>query len=391
MIFRLLLFVITFLLLLGGAHVAVYFSVIPFFSISSPSFKLYLVLFLGFMFVSFFLSTLLLRLHGNVIWNYYYTLSATWLGIMINFLMGSVVLWLCWLAAKGFGFELNLFYPAGIVFVLCLFFSAFGAWNAFHPVVKTISPVIENLPDQWKNKTVIQLSDVHLGPIHRVGFLNRLVELTNAQKPDLILITGDLFDGMDGSLDPFIEPLSRFKAAEGVYFVTGNHEGYLGINESLSILKKTPIKILDNEIADVDGLQIVGISYPLFSNENHPEKLFKSANYKPEKPTILLYHTPTNLLIQNDHFESQQWNTYLKPDTNFTFARENGVNLQLSGHTHAGQLFPFNWIASLIFKKYSYGLHKEGPFNIYTSSGAGTWGPPMRTFSRSEIVKIKLK
>jgi len=385
MIARLILFIIVFLFILGGGHVAFYYSVIRFFSIESPIFKLYFAIALLILGISFFVSTLLLRLHVNFFTNIYYSLSAFWLGLLANLLMACATLWIAVGILKLLGHQSYIFSISSVVFSLTLVFCLYGVWKASYPKIKNIEIEIANLPSQLKGKKVVQLSDMHLGPVHRVSFLNDVVKKTNAQNPDLILITGDLFDGMDGALEPFIEPLSRLKAKDGVYFTLGNHEGYLGVDTALAILKQTPIKILQDEFVDINGLQLVGVNYPQFDRVTHPEEIFKSNGYDSNKPTILMYHTPTNLVHKNTTLSQQQWNAYWSPDLDFSYAKNYGVNLQLSGHAHKGQIFPFEFFAKLIYDKYYYGLHTDGSFNIYTSSGVGTWGPPMRTCSDSEI------
>ena len=236
---------------------------------------------------------------------------------------------------------------------------------------------IKNLPAVWKGKIIVQLSDIHLGQIHGVGDLQNLAAQSNAQNPDLILITGDLFDGMDGELNNFVKPLNSLRAKRGVFFVTGNHETYLGLDKTLAVLKQTRIKILNNETVNLEGLQIVGINYAEREEAGGSSgKLARKTNFinaskgfDRTKPGILMHHTPINL---------EQ-------------AKAAGIALQLSGHTHKGQLWPFGLITRLIYGKYHYGLHAMGDFQIYTTNGAGTWGPPLRTGNTPEIPVFRLQ
>ena len=163
--------------------------------------------------------------------------------------------------------------------------------------------------------------------------MDKMAEKINAQQPEMILIDGDLFDGIDGdSLDELVEPLNKLTAPQGVYFVTGNHETYLGLSRAEHVLNQTKIKILDDEI-------------------------------------VLMYHQPTNIAD----------------------AKKLGIDLQLAGHTHNGQIWPIKFFVQMIFKGYEYGLHVEENYSEYTSAGLGTWGPPLRTGNRPEIVVIELK
>ena len=157
------------------------------------------------------------------------------------------------------------------------------------------------------------------------------------------------------------------------------------------MIKTTDFKVLDNEVIDIEGLQIVGISFPEYQMKNDVRHLLtESGSYDPGKPSILLYHTPTNIEEHHTDRGSQQANTYWFPDTSMDLAKEVGIDLQLSGHTHRGQLFPFGLLTKLIYKGYDYGLHEDDGFQIYVSSGVGTWGPPMRIGAQPEIVVIRL-
>jgi predicted MPP superfamily phosphohydrolase len=197
---------------------------------------------------------------------------------------------------------------------------------------------------------------------------------------------------MDASIMDLIKPLNQLSAPQGVYFISGNHETYVGIRRALHVLNQTKIRVLHNEVIDVDGLQIIGISYPGINKLNDIrglEKLEqKSSN---TAPRILLFHTPTSINPKGEDEFGQHFSTYWVPDTSFKLHKRLGVNLQLSGHSHAGQMVPFGFLTKLIYSGYDYGLHQEDGFHIYTTSGVGTWGPPMRTGNSPEIVCIKLQ
>jgi len=243
-------------------------------------------------------------------------------------------------------------------------------WNAYHPRVEDVVVKIRNLPPDWRGKKVVQLSDVHLGHVLGAGFLQGIVEETNAQNPSIVFITGDLFDGADGRLDDLVAPLNGLRAPGGVFFVTGNHETYLGVDRAYAALKKTKARILNDEMVVIDGLQIIGISYPQRGfSKDIAEVTRKLPNFNPRLPSVLLYHSPTQI---------EQ-------------AKAAGINLQLSGHTHKGQIFPIQFISRLVYGKYYNGLYVEGDYTIYTSSGAGTWGPTMRTGNHPEIAVIHLE
>ncbi|MGO8818625.1 MAG: metallophosphoesterase [Terriglobia bacterium] len=253
---------------------------------------------------------------------------------------------------------------------LTVLYSAYGIWNGYHPRLVDFKVRIKNLPPSWQGETLVQLSDVHLGRILGADFLSRAVAKVNAQNPAMVLITGDLFDGSDGKLEELVAPLNQLVAPKGIYFVTGNHETYLGVQRSLAALRNTPVKVLADERVVIDGLQVIGISYPERGHTlGFAEKMAKMPGFDPALPSILLYHSPTQVAE----------------------AKAAGINLQLSGHVHQGQIFPLQFITRLMFGRYYHGLHKEGTYTLYTTSGTGLWGPTMRTGNHPEIPVIHLE
>jgi hypothetical protein len=211
---------------------------------------------------------------------------------------------------------------------------------------------------------------VHLGHIYRANFMQDITRKVNSIHPEMVLITGDLFDGMDGDLSSFVKPLNDIQAKEGVFFITGNHETYLGIDKVLPILQETRVRYLKDEVADIDGLKLIGLDYPDRGEKKDIVATLRALeNDFSGQPNILLYHSPTNIK---------------------QFAAS-GVDLQLSGHTHVGQIFPFEYITQLIYQGYDYGLHQIGNYTLYSTNGVGTWSPAVRTGNTPEIVVITLE
>ena len=366
---RIILFLIPALGIFFGAHWLLYISILRFFTITNFSHKLILLLVLAFFGISFFTSSFLARFSESLFTRDLYFLSAFWLGLLLNLILATAAMWALIWGAQMAGVSFNHTVFASILFILAFAYSFYGVWNAFDIRVKEVSVRIPNLPDAWKGKKIVQLSDVHLGIVHREAFMRDIVKTTNAANPEMVVITGDLFDGMDGDLNPLVSPLNDIKAEKGTFFITGNHETYLGVKESLDALKSVNVRILKNEVVDVDGLKVIGINYPtLEENENVVSVLDSLKSEYIGKPNVLLYHAPTFI----DEIKAR------------------GVNLELCGHTHKGQLFPFGYITSLVYKGYDYGLYTSGNYTLYTTTGAGTWGPPMRTGNHPEIVVITL-
>ena len=392
MVIKIIIFLAVTLALAIGTHMLFYKAVIRVFAITGPALKTSLLIVLFLLALSFMASFFLLQWQENSLTIGFYKFSATWTGLFLNLLAAVLTSWIIIAAVRITGSDAPSRLIAAVCLAAAVLYSAYGVWNAFHPRIKKLEIKIENLPQQWQNKTILHLSDVHLGHFYGTEFLNNLVREVNALNPEAIFITGDLFDGMAATISHFAAGLDQLRAKKGVFFVTGNHETYVGLNRALNVLKKTKIQILHNEIIEVDGLQIMGISYPGIRGTHEIrglENLLQNPSNK--KPCILLFHTPTNIRPKGGDGLDHHFATYWVPDTSFAFNKELGADLQLSGHSHAGQLIPFGYLTKLIYKGYDYGFHHLSRFAIYTTSGVGTWGPPMRTGNSPEIVVIDLK
>ena len=375
-----------------GSHYLIFFTTVRVFNITESTVRLTFLVILSVLAMSFFLSAVFVRMSANPFTNAFAWIASVWLGLWLHLIAAMIVFWLTYAVYRVLGATPNLRLLCGMLFGIAVAVTAYGTLNALRVRVRHLDVHLANLPDNWSDRTVVQLSDVHLGSIRGLRFLAGVIEKVNALEPELILITGDLFDGMGGDLESFAEPLSTLAASKGVFFVAGNHEGYLGLTRPLAVVERAGIRILDDEVVDIDGLQIVGVSFPEFSMLNKRRSVARLAeNIDSDKPSILLYHTPTDVAESSDGRAEQQSRTYFSPDVEFSFGREHGIDLQLSGHTHQGQVFPFTYLTKRIFGRYHYGLHTFDNFSIYITSGAGTWGPPLRTGSASEIVAIRLR
>ncbi|MBN2087366.1 metallophosphoesterase [Candidatus Peregrinibacteria bacterium] len=386
--FQFILFLTLFIGVLALLILSLWFSTNTFFHITSAKAKTILLLVLFFLTFLMPFSMVLERFRANFFARGIYFLSTAWIGFFIHLIIAVIAVWLVLIIAKFFSFQIDIKIVATIFFSFSIICAIYGLLNARNVRVTNVEVPMSNLASQWEGKKIIQLSDLHLGAIYGKGFLEQVASKVNAENPEVIFITGDLFDGTDGNIDTMADSLNKFKSKYGVYFITGNHETYLGLEKALNVLKQTNIKVLNDEVIDINGLQVIGIGYPAFGTSKNIRDIIKpNDNYFAEKPTILLHHAPTSIDFNGD---SSHTSAYWKPDLDFSYAKEIGINLQLSGHGHAGQFFPFTCIAHSIYKGYDYGLHTDGDFSIFTTSGTGTWGPPMRTGSDSEIVVIKL-
>jgi prepilin-type N-terminal cleavage/methylation domain-containing protein len=244
--------------------------------------------------------------------------------------------------------------------------SLWGVVNANWVRVKKITVRLPNLPDAWRGRTAVLASDLHLGHVRHRGFSHRIVRKIGALKPDVVFLAGDLFDGTHVDARDVTAPWKYLRAPFGTYFVTGNHELFRGESVYLESLRLAGVRVLQNEKVNADGLQILGVPYHHATHAGHFRSVLAQLAIDPQTASILLTHAPDRPAI----------------------AEEAGIGLQLSGHTHHGQFFPFSWITRRIYGQFTYGLSSLGATQFYVSSGAGTWGPPLRVGSQAEIVRI---
>jgi len=314
--------------------------------------------------------------------SYYITLVGSfWLGAMLYFFLVLVFIDLLRIINHYF----NLF-PQFIrynivmfdrilsicVFVLVSATLILGYHSARNSKITQIGIPLEKLSPKHNALSIVQISDVHLGTIIDKERLIEIVDLTNALDTDLVLITGDLVDENVAKLEDMVNPLSRIKSRLGVYAVTGNHEFYAGVDEAVRFMEQAGVCVLRNRYVTVDSiLNLVGVDDITGERQfgiKNPSLEVITRGMNKSLPTILMNHTPINL----------------------EEAEAVGVDLQLSGHTHKGQLFPLNFITGLVYTIHS-GYARIGKMQIYVSNGVGTWGPPVRVGAPPEIVHITLK
>jgi len=298
-----------------------------------------------------------------------YLSAFLWLGYMMNAVFVAILILLASYILSLFDIVF-LFSSQQLIFsILPLIMIPFQGHNAGHHRIKKVDIEIENLPEEWEGKTIAHLTDIHLGPIYRQRFFTKIVRKTMKLKPDAICITGDLFDGMESDFSWLIDPYKELTAPRGVYYSFGNHDLSLGRDTVKDLLENSEVEILDNETKLLNGLQIVGVTCLFDRKMDFKQTILEQAHYDVNTPSVLLFHEPR----------------YIKE------AREVGIDLQLSGHTHRGQMFPGNILGHMLYKGYGYGVYRRKGYNLVVGAGTGTWGPPLRTFHRSEIVLITLK
>lgn len=358
------LFAVIALAILAATHWVLYASAVHFFAIASRKAKIWLGIVLGLLAVSFLAASFLVRWQDMALTKGLYFLAGIWLGILTYLVLCFAAAWII----GHYWASMPRIIAGSLALVIALGISAYGVWNAYHPRVKRIEVKIANLPEAWRGKTIVQISDVHLGNVFGKNFLAKVVAQTNAIDPEMVVITGDLFDGMGDDLKHSVLPLNDIKAPRGMYFVTGNHETFLPAEQVSDAFSQIPVKILNDKMVNLDGLQLIGVSYAPMGQIVNIAQTISTLRPDGQKPTILLYHSP----IQTEEIN------------------RTGVDLMLAGHTHQGQLWPFNLITWMVYGGFDYGLFRLGKMQLYTTSGTGGWGPTMRIWARPEIVAIRL-
>jgi predicted MPP superfamily phosphohydrolase len=293
--------------------------------------------------------------------------------LVLTFLRDIVLLFLALIGAAGPAFT---HVSAAGVPLVALAVTLVGFVNARRVArVVLVEVPIDGLPPALDGYSIAQISDIHVGPTIKRGYLNAIVNRVNGLKADAIAITGDLVDGSVRRLALHTEPLKRLSARDGTFFVTGNHEYYSGAEEWIAELRRLGLTVLMNEhvVRERNGaaLMIAGVSdYTAHHfHESHRSDPHAAAAGAPGhvQVRVLLAHQPRTA----------------------TVAAAAGYHLQLSGHTHGGQFFPWNLFVPLQ-QPFVAGLNKVRDLWVYTSRGTGYWGPPKRFGAPSEITLVKL-
>ncbi|HUR82127.1 MAG TPA: metallophosphoesterase [Thermoanaerobaculia bacterium] len=245
-----------------------------------------------------------------------------------------------------------------------------GVFQARCPRVRNVTVPIENLPPELDGYRIVQWSDVHVSPTIRRAFVESLVERTNALEPDAVVITGDLVDGDADDLRDEVQPMRGLRPRDGVFYVTGNHEYYWQASEWIPLLQSLGLDFLKNEHRVLRGGQLViaGVTDPV-GRGTHTQDVDGAVFGAPASAIkVLLSHRPQTAEA----------------------ASRLGVDLQLSGHTHGGQFFPFNLFIHR-FQPIAKGLHRVGRTWLYVNRGTGYWGPPTRLAVGGEITVVELR
>ncbi|MGP4010132.1 metallophosphoesterase [Streptomyces sp. 4N124] len=242
----------------------------------------------------------------------------------------------------------------------------YGVLNG--PSVKRVTVPLAKLPRAAHGFRIAVVSDIHLGPVLGRGFAQKVVDTINATQPDLIAVVGDLVDGSVKDLGPAAAPLAQLTARHGAYFVTGNHEYFSGAEQWVEEVRRLGLRPLENARTELPHFDLAGVNDVAGESEGQGPDFAKALGDRDTARTcVLLAHQPVQIHDAVDH----------------------GVDLQLSGHTHGGQLWPGNLIAAAANPTLA-GLERYGDTQLYVTRGAGAWGPPTRVGAPSDITVVEL-
>ncbi len=319
--------------------------------------------------VSFVIASLLAWRFAQLPVRLFYTAAAVWMGFFNFFFLAACASWIFYELSKALRLPWPQQHIALALFGLAAVAGVYGLVNSASVRVKRVSVKLPNLPASWRGRVAALVTDMHLGHVRGISFARRIVAMVSRHQPDIVLLAGDLYDGTAANVRKLAEPLRGLSAPHGAYFIAGNHEEFGDHTKYLEAVEAAGVRVLNNEKVVLDGLQLVGVHY---RDAAHPERLraiLQGARLDPNAASILLTHAPDQL----------------------TVAAEEGIGLQVSGHTHGGQFFPFTLFTSRIYGAFVYGLNRLGNLLVYTSYGAGTWGPPLRVGTSPEIVLLSFE
>ncbi|MDX3227496.1 metallophosphoesterase [Streptomyces sp. ME19-01-6] len=236
------------------------------------------------------------------------------------------------------------------------------------PRLKRVTVPLAKLPRRAHGFRIAVVSDIHLGPILGRAHTRRIVETINRTSPDLIAVVGDLVDGSVEDLGPAAEPLRGLRSRHGAYFVTGNHEYFSGAAQWVDHVRELGLRPLENQRTELGGFDLAGVNDIAGEDEGQgPDFEAALGDRDPARACVLLAHQPVVIHDAVDH----------------------GVDLQLSGHTHGGQMWPGNYVAELA-NPTAAGLERYGDTQLYVTRGAGAWGPPVRVGAPPDITVVEL-
>ncbi len=353
---------VAFQVLLIFVHLAVYETLSAAFGFDSTAMRVAFIL----LALTFVTASLIVHWSRNRIAQWYYAFAAYWFGLVHFLFVGGVLFFFVLFFATMLGWYINLFALGIVCFVPLFFIHSYGTWNSGRAQITRVSAKLPGISAFWKEHPLVFVSDVHLGAIRKEKFARKVVDRINAIAPAVVLIGGDMYDGVRCDAEKIVEPFGNLTASHGVHYVTGNHEFYGQIDRYMAAIQGAHINILENEKIEIEGLEIVGVDYEDTHNRKDFEDVLSHIELSSTIPAVLMKHEPDNLDV----------------------AVKKGFALGFFGHTHRGQIYPLTYITKQMYNGFDYGFKQFEKMWVCTSSGVGTWGPPLRLGTRSEIVAV---
>lgn len=255
-----------------------------------------------------------------------------------------------------------------IILSLSILISILGLYQAKNITITYTSISIPNLPEDWIGRKAVLVSDTHFGLVNQELFSDKVINKILSINPDLVLHAGDFYDGPTISLFPITTSWKRLADKIPVFFAPGNHEEYgESYGAFIRSIRNAGIIVLEDDLTEFEGVQIIGLKYRYDTDSTDLPILFNKLGVEKDKVNIVINHPPTGLESSSNA----------------------GIDLQVSGHTHNGQMWPINYIVKNIYGDQTYGLSRYKDLQILTTRGVGTFGPPFRTFNQAEIVVIE--
>lgn len=297
------------------------------------------------------------------------SISSVWLGIVLYIFIAGVVISLLIMFNYYFNLQIPIRLTSSILVAVTFSLMTYGIINASISRVVRWDVNSEKLSKDWGDKKIVIISDVHLGSIRREGFLKKIINKIENEKPDVVFIVGDLIDGSSFPYEKWFSELSSLKPQFGILYVEGNHEKYNQEYEKFKSELQPRVNDLTDKKIIINNTQIIGLDYQESEGGDEEKKALESLQYDKNLPSIILMHDPKNTA---------------------PVATE-GVSLVLSGHTHNGQFFPFTTLIKNLYRKYAHGVVYTGSTASVTSGGIGTSLIPTRIGTVPEIIVLTIK
>ncbi len=297
-----------------------------------------------------------------------YSIVIFWIPILIYLFFASALLTILYIVTITIGIHLPLVTTLVITLLGIAALLIYGIYNALTPNAVHYRITAPTLSPLWSGKKIAVISDVHLGMVRRERFMKKVVDLTNAEKPDIIFIAGDLIDGPVIPYEEALAPLSELKSTFGAFYTAGNHDEYNRDQEAYYQALGKHVTVLNDQTVTINDTTIVGLIYAHEKFTATRERLSRAGFTKNDKPSIAILHDPKNAEA----------------------LAEAGISLIISGHTHSGQFFPLTLFVKAIYKKKTKGHYTLGETAGFTSVGVGTAGPLLRIGTDPEVAILTI-